>query len=62
MNGMKPKFLENVNLPQSYYAPLDPYENPVQTKLNLREMSRYAEENGKKIAELTQEEIKKFII
>ena len=60
MNGMKPKFLQDKIMPQSYYASPNPYENPVPTKLNLRKMSHYAEANGKKISELTQEEVKKF--
>lgn len=60
MNGMKPKFLEDVILPQSYYEPIDPYKNPIETKVNLQGLSRYAEEKGKKITELTREEIEKF--
>lgn len=48
MNGMKPKFLENINLPQTYYATPNPYQNPVPTKLNLRRLSQYAQAQGKK--------------
>lgn len=62
MNGMKPKFLEDAVLPESYYENLKPYTNPAQTKLNLLELSCYAEQSGKKVAELTQEEIEKFRI
>lgn len=60
MNGTKPKFLEEAVLEESYYQPADPYQNPKPTKLNLLEMSRYAETQGKKVAELTKEEIEQF--
>ncbi len=60
MNGMKPKFLQDKILPQSYYATPDPYANPAPTNLNLGEMSRYAQTNGKKMSELTWEEVEKF--
>ncbi len=60
MSGMKPKFLEGAVLPHSYYAEPDPYTNPESTKVNLREMSRYAKTKGKTISELTLEEVKRF--
>lgn len=60
MNGMKPNFLKDNKLPQSYYASPDPYSNPMPTKLKLAEMSRYAKSVGKKMSELTKEEVKKF--
>ena len=60
MNGMKPKFLDNINLPQSNYTTPNPYQNPVPTKLNLRQLSQYAQAHGKKISELTNDEVEKF--
>ena len=60
MNGIKPNFLKDVKVPQSYYTTPDPYSNPVPTKINLLEMSRYADKTGKKLSELTKEEVKKF--
>ena len=47
MSGTKPKFMENSILCQNYY---------------LLELSRYAKKCGKKLIDLTQEEIKKFSI
>lgn len=60
MNGTKPNFLKDVKMPRSYYTTPDPYSDPVPTKINLSEMSRYAVERGKKLSELTIEEVKKF--
>lgn len=62
MNGIKPNFLKDDKMPQSYYATPDPYSNPVPTKINLLEMSRYARKTGKKLSELTKDEVKKFEI
>lgn len=60
MNGMQPKFLENQFLPKSYFEQLNPYVNAPSCHVNLLELSRYAKRYGKKLVELTQEEVKKF--
>ena len=60
MNGIKPNFLKGVKMPRSYYTKPDPYANPFPTNINLLEMSRYADKTGKKLSELTKEEVKKF--
>ena len=62
MNGMKPKFMENARLNQSYYEQPNPYVNAPTCHVNLLELSRYAKQCGKKLVELTQEEVKKFSI
>ena len=62
MNGTKPKFLEHVKVPASYYEKPNPYVNAPSCHVNLLEMSRYAKRNGKKLVELTREEVKKFSI
>ena len=62
MSGIKPDFLKGENLSHSYYEKSDPYSNPVPTRINLLEMSRYAQRLGKKLSELTKEEVKKFEI
>ena len=41
-------------------APPNPYKNPPKGKLNLLELGRYAERVGKRIDELTAEEILQF--
>lgn len=62
MNGTKPKFMENVSVHSSYYEKPDPYVNAPSCHVNLLELSRYARQCGKKLVELTQEEVKKFSI
>ena len=47
MNGTKPKFLEHVKVPASYYKKPNPYVNAPSCHVNLLEMSRYAKRNGK---------------
>ena len=62
MNGTKPKFLENLVIAQIYYEQPDPYVNAPSCHVNLLELSRYAKQCGKKLVELTQEEVKIFSI
>ena len=66
MNGTKtlerPKFLEGVELPDSYYETQDPYKSAPSCNVNLLELSRYARKNGKKLIELTKEEVQQFAI
>ena len=46
----------------SYYEQPNPYINAPSCHVNLLGLSRYAKKCGKKLIELTQDEIKKFII
>ena len=62
MNGTRPKFMENSILNQSYYEQPNQYVNALSCHVNLLELSRYAKKCGKKIVDLTQEEVKKFSI
>lgn len=62
MNGMRPKFLEKETLDASYYEPQNPYVNAPSCHVNLLELSRYAKKCGKKIVELSKEEVLKFSI
>lgn len=66
MNGTetitKPKFLENEELPSSYYETPDPYKSAPSCNVNLLELSRYARRIGKKFVELTKEEVLQFAI
>ena len=62
MNGTKPRFLKNSLVNQSYYEQPNPYVNAPSCHVNLLELSRYAKKCGKKLVELTQEEVKKFSI
>ena len=60
MNGTKPRFMKNSEVNQSYYEQPNPYVNAPSCHVNLLELSRYAKKCGKKLVELTQEEVKKF--
>lgn len=46
--------------PAEFYADLNPYVAVPDGEVNLLALSRYAKQNGKKLAELTEEEIKRF--
>ena len=60
MNGTRPKFMENQVPAQSYFEQPNPYVNAPSCHVNLLELSRYAKRCGKKLVELTQDEVKKF--
>lgn len=62
MSGMKPRFLEDTVVHQSYYEQPNPYVNAASCHVNLLELSRYARKHGKKITELTKEEVQKHAI
>ena len=66
MNGTntfeRPKFLVGVELPDSYYETPDPYKTAPSCNVNLLELSRYARKIGKKLVELTKEEVQQFAI
>lgn len=62
MNGMKPKFLENVQLNQEYFQSPNPYINAPSCHVNLLELSRYAKKNEKRLIDLTKEEVQQFAI
>lgn len=60
MNGAKPVFLENTKLTPDYYETPNPYKNAPVCNVNLLELSRYAKRIGKKLTELTKEEVEQF--
>lgn len=62
MNGMKPKFLDNIELPKGYFETPDPYKNAPSCNTNLLELSRYAQKNGKRLVDLTIEEVRQYAI
>ncbi len=66
MNGTEyiriPKFMEGETLPPGYFDSPDPYRNPPKTKYNMRAMVNYALKNGKNVTDLTQEEVRPFLI
>ena len=58
MSGMtKPKFLEGVKLPPSYYNTPNPYCDAPTNGVSLLELSRYARSKNKKNIDLSTEKI-----
>ena len=57
-----PKFMEGEKLPIGYYDQPNPYKNPPKSPYNLRLLSRYAKKAGKKMVELTKEEVAQFAV
>ena len=55
-----PKFLEGEPLPPGYLEPPNPYVNPPTRKVDLGSLAKYARENGKRIVDLTKEEVAQF--
>lgn len=62
MNGTKPKFMENTIPSPEYYKQPNPYANAPSCHVNLLELSRYARKCGKKLVDLTEDEVKMFPI
>ena len=54
------RFWENRSPDASYFKPVDPYREPPVCNINLLALSRYAKSVGKKITDLTHDEISKF--
>lgn len=61
MSGTKPNFIQG-NVCRGYYEKPNPYVNAESCHVNLLELSRYAKKVGKKLIELTKEEVDKFMI
>lgn len=49
-------------LSKSYYETPNPYVNAPSCHVNLLELSKYAREKGKKLADLFQDEVNQFLI
>ena len=56
----RPKFLQDVSLPESYFVQPNPYEDLQESDVNLLELSRYAKSIGKRLSDLSKDEINMF--
>lgn len=56
----KPKFLDGIELPVSYYQPPDPYNDAPNCEISLLALSRYARLRNKRIIDLSCEEVLQF--
>ena len=62
MNGIRKPAVILADSMEEYIAPLDPYKPSPKSKLHIQKLVQYAERVGKKIEELTAEEILQFKI
>lgn len=66
MNGTErrplPKFLEGEPLPKGYYDPANPYVSSPSCHVDLPALAKYPKKVGKKLTELTKEEVRRFAI
>lgn len=60
-NSRLPKFLEGVELPESYFLPQDPYADAPSCNLDLGAFARYARGLGKLPMEVTKAEFEEFL-
>lgn len=56
----KPKFLDGMKLPASYYQSSDPYNDAPDCESSLLALSRYARSKNKRITDLSCEEVLQF--
>ena len=55
-----PKLLEGEPLPPGYNAPPNPYVSPPPCYVDLPALAKYAKSKGKKITDLSKEEVQRF--
>lgn len=61
MHGIKPiTFTKDIN--SKYFSVPNPYSTAPSCHVNLLELSRYAKRNGKKMIDLTEQELEMFKI
>lgn len=62
MKEVKPNFYKEVQLTSSYCKQPNPYVNAPSCHVNLLELSRYAKKSGKRLIDLSSEEVNNFAI
>ncbi|MBO7105216.1 MAG: hypothetical protein J6W22_07030 [Fibrobacter sp.] len=62
MNGIRKPAVILADSMEEYLAMPDPYKNPPKSKLNIFKLGEYAERVGKRIEDLTAEEILQFMV
>ena len=56
------KYWENRTPPESYYQPIDPCSPPPPCNINLRALSEYAKQTGRKIIDISYDEVQRFAV
>ena len=62
MNGRKVKYWEGRTPPATYYQKPNPYANAPASNINLYELTKYAKRIGKKIADMSYDEVQMFSV
>ncbi len=62
MSGMKAKYWEGRTPDAEFFAPIDPYQAQPNCPFDLSKVLAYAKEQGKKIIDLTYEEVQQFAV
>ena len=57
-----PKFLEGESLPEGYYDPVSPYEKHPPCPYNLQELMKFSVTSGRKIEDMSKEELNQFAV
>lgn len=56
----KPKFLDGVELPATYYQSPDPYSDAPDCEISLLALSKYVRSRNKRITDLSCDEVLQF--
>ena len=56
----KPKFLDGVELPATYYQSPDPYNDAPDCEISLLALSKYVRSRNKRITDLSCDEVIQF--
>ncbi|RHU37271.1 hypothetical protein DXD54_08770 [Clostridium sp. TM06-18] len=56
----KPKFLDGVELPATYYQSPDPYNDAPDCEISLLALSKYVRSRNKRITDLSCDEVLQF--
>ena len=62
MDGIKVRYWEGRTPPPEYYEPPDPYKPGPKCNINLSELTKYARRTGKRIVDMTYEEVQAFAV
>ena len=57
-----PKFLEGEPLTEGYYDPVSPYEKHPPYPYNLQELMKFSVTSGRKIEDMSKEELNQFAV
>ena len=56
----KPKFLDGVELPATYYQSPDPYNDAPDCEISLLALSKYVRSRNKRVTDLSCDEVLQF--